>query len=75
MLELNIVKQENKNEGLFMNHQLFKKEFMKLSIIDHNMDVKNLGSLLHEMEKSELVDQLERLWSSFRSLVESLVNL
>ena len=72
MLELNIVKEENKNEALFMNHQLFKKEFLKLSSLDNNIDVKNLGTLLHDTDKSELVEQLEKLWNSFRFLVESL---
>lgn len=73
MLELNIVKEENINEALFMNHQLFKKEFFKLSSFYNNVDVKNLGVLLHDTDKSELIDQIERLWNSFRILVEGLM--
>lgn len=69
-----ILKAENKNENLFINHQVFKKEFMKLPNVKLFKNAKVYSKLLVEYDRKILIDGLEKVWTFFRVIFEALGN-
>ena len=67
-----ILKEEAKNESLFINHQVFKKELMKLPSMKLFSSAKLYAPLFAEHERRDLIEKVEKTWYYFRLLFEVL---
>ena len=67
-----ILKEEAKNESLFINHQVFKKEILKLPSVKLFKAVKIYTPLFAEFERKDLIDKIEKTWYLFRLIFDIL---
>ena len=67
-----IIKEEIKNETLFINHQIFKKELIKLPSLKLFKNAKFYSSLLTDYERKEMIERMEKIWNLFRVIFDSL---
>lgn len=67
-----ILKEEPKNETLFINHQIFKKEFMKLPNINLLKNTKFYTKILSD-DRKETLERIDKIWSIFRIILDFLV--
>lgn len=67
-----ILKQESKSENLYITHQLFKKEFLKLPSTKIFKNTGIYSKTLNDFDRRELIEKIDKIWTQLRSILDLL---